>query len=174
MDFRRPIASGWRILPRFSSATSGSVIASLPRAINRGFVVTSGRGPRFDRMGRWSGLFQVGLLPPQDMTRQVDHPYYLAIRSKVCSGLSFCLASVVGCWDWDHFWDRRFTPWPNWFRRDDPRAFLGRIRTWILTNEVSTWFRLRDGWLIWDDAGRELEWQAWRRALVVAGGTKSE
>jgi len=54
-----------------------------------------------------------------------------------------------------------------------PRSFLGTVRMWILTNEVSTWFRLRDGWLIWDDAGRETEWQAWR-ALAVTGGTKSE
>ena len=53
-----------------------------------------------------------------------------------------------------------------------PKSFLGTIRTWILANEVSTWFRLRDGWLLWEDAGREVEWQAWRRAL--AGGTKSE
>ena len=25
--------------------------------------------------------------------------------SKVCPGLSFCPASVVGSWDWDHLWD---------------------------------------------------------------------
>jgi len=56
-----------------------------------------------------------------------------------------------------------------------PRSFLGRIRRWILVNEVSTWLRLRDGWLVWGDAGREIEWQAWRgRAFVVAGETKSE
>jgi dolichyldiphosphatase len=53
-----------------------------------------------------------------------------------------------------------------------PRSFLGVIRRWILTNEVSTWFRLRDGWLIWGDAGREIEWRAWR--ALVAGEIKSE
>ena len=55
-----------------------------------------------------------------------------------------------------------------------PKSFLGTIRTWALANEVSTWLRLRDGWLIWDDAGREMEWQVWRRAFVAAGETKSE
>ena len=56
-----------------------------------------------------------------------------------------------------------------------PRSVLGIIRRWILANEVSTWFRLRDGWLLGYDAGREMEWQLWRqRALVAAGGTKSE
>ena len=53
-----------------------------------------------------------------------------------------------------------------------PRSFLGVIRRWMLTNEVSTWFRLRDGWLIWGDAGREVEWQAWH--ALVAGEIKSE
>jgi len=55
-----------------------------------------------------------------------------------------------------------------------PRSFLGVIRTWILTNKVSTWSRVRDGWLVWDDAGREAEWQRWRRALGAAGRPKSE
>lgn len=59
-----------------------------------------------------------------------------------------------------------------------PKSLLGTIRMWILTNELSTWFRMRDGWLVWDDAGRETEWQTWRRALAVGtaaqSGTKSE
>jgi len=55
-----------------------------------------------------------------------------------------------------------------------PKSVLGRIRTWILTNGVSTWFRIRDGWLVWDDAGHEVEWQEWRRALAVRNRTKSE
>lgn len=55
-----------------------------------------------------------------------------------------------------------------------PKSVLGRIRTWILMNGVSTWFRVRDGWLIWGDAGHEAEWEAWRRALAVTDRTKSE
>ncbi|KAF9778314.1 PAP2 superfamily-domain-containing protein [Thelephora terrestris] len=55
-----------------------------------------------------------------------------------------------------------------------PKSILGRIRTWILTNDVSTWFRIRDGWLVWDDAGHEVEWWEWRRALDGQSRTKSE
>lgn len=62
----------------------------------------------------------------------------------------------------------------EWIPARWPKSFLGRIRRWILTNEVSTWFRLRDGWLVWDDAGREAEWQAWRRAFVVADSRRAK
>ena len=138
-----------------------------------GLIVASGRGPRFDRMGWWSGLLQVGLLSSAniDPAEEADRPCYLAIRAPRYAlgyhsapqvlwgvGIGIIFGTVV-------YTLAELVP----TRR--PKSFLGAIRTWILTNEVSTWFRLRDGWLIWDDAGREVEWQTWRRATV---GTKSE
>jgi dolichyldiphosphatase len=47
----------------------------------------------------------------------------------------------------------------------NPRSLLGQLRTKILSNPVSEWFRLRDGWLVWDDCGKEMEWQEWRKQL---------
>ncbi|TFY73163.1 hypothetical protein EWM64_g10848, partial [Hericium alpestre] len=46
-----------------------------------------------------------------------------------------------------------------------PQSVLGRARMLLLTNPVSTWLRIRDGWLVWADGGVEEQWQAWRRAF---------
>ena len=43
-----------------------------------------------------------------------------------------------------------------------PQSMAGRTRTWILTNPVSTWLRLRDGWAVYPDSGTETHWQQWR------------
>ncbi|KAL0953879.1 hypothetical protein HGRIS_005053 [Hohenbuehelia grisea] len=43
-----------------------------------------------------------------------------------------------------------------------PQSPLGKFRAYLLTNPISTWIRLRDGWAIWPDAGQEEEWQRWR------------
>lgn len=48
---------------------------------------------------------------------------------------------------------------PTWY----PDSTLGRFKQWILSNPVSTWVQLRDGWDIWPDAGRESEWIRWRQ-----------
>ncbi|KAH6904810.1 phosphatidic acid phosphatase type 2/haloperoxidase [Coprinopsis sp. MPI-PUGE-AT-0042] len=45
-----------------------------------------------------------------------------------------------------------------------PNSMLGQFKTWILSNPVSTFLQLRDGWAIWADAGRESEWLRWREA----------
>jgi dolichyldiphosphatase len=46
-----------------------------------------------------------------------------------------------------------------------PGSFLGRIRAFLINNPVSTWLRIRDGWLIWPDGGHEEEWKRWRADL---------
>ncbi|KAF8634562.1 hypothetical protein AX17_004152 [Amanita inopinata Kibby_2008] len=43
-----------------------------------------------------------------------------------------------------------------------PLSILGRIKTFIVTNPLSTWIQIRDGWAIWGDGGREEEWTRWR------------
>ena len=142
----------------------------------RGLVVASGRGPLFNRMGWWSCLFQVGPLSSAGCgpAKKVDHPYYLATHTpRYALGYHSALQVLWGVGIGITFGIVFYTL-AELVPARRPKSFLGTIRTWILTNEVSTWFRLRDGWLIWDDAGRELEWQAWRRALTHAGGTKSE
>lgn len=163
-------------------------VSHLPRQVSsslysdgkqtRGFLLTPSCGPRFDHMGRWSGLFQVGLLSSAgyDPAVKVDRPRYLDPHAPRYA-LGYHSASQV-LWGIGIgiIFGTVFYALAELMPTRRPKSFLGTIRTWILTNEVSTWLRVRDGWLVWDDAGREREWQAWRRACVVAadGGTKSE
>ncbi|TFK83869.1 PAP2-domain-containing protein [Polyporus arcularius HHB13444] len=63
------------------------------------------------------------------------------------------------------------TRWPN--------SPLGRFRTALLTNPVCAWFRLRDGWAVWADAGTEAQYVRWReewdkRRLATTGKAKEE
>ncbi|EDR10632.1 uncharacterized protein LACBIDRAFT_317313 [Laccaria bicolor S238N-H82] len=44
-----------------------------------------------------------------------------------------------------------------------PSSYLGRTKIWLLSNPVSTWLEIRDGWAVWPDAGRESEWVRWRK-----------
>jgi len=44
-----------------------------------------------------------------------------------------------------------------------PQTVFGRFRKALLLHPLSTFFRLKDGWAVWEDGGREEEWQAWRR-----------
>ncbi|KAH9832618.1 PAP2-domain-containing protein [Rhodofomes roseus] len=60
-----------------------------------------------------------------------------------------------------------------------PRSSLGRARAAVLENPVSTWFRIRDGWAVWSDGGKEIEWLRWRAewsrsAGMNSGGLKRE
>ncbi|EKM81804.1 hypothetical protein AGABI1DRAFT_112044 [Agaricus bisporus var. burnettii JB137-S8] len=43
-----------------------------------------------------------------------------------------------------------------------PTSFLSQVKLFVLENPVSTWLQIRDGWAIWSDGGREVEWQRWR------------
>ncbi|OCH91518.1 PAP2-domain-containing protein [Obba rivulosa] len=47
---------------------------------------------------------------------------------------------------------------PVWW----PSSLLGQARILLLSNPVSTWFRLRDGWAVWHDGGIETQWLRWR------------
>lgn len=60
-----------------------------------------------------------------------------------------------------------------------PQSFLGRARAVVLANPVSTWFRIRDGWAVWEDGGMEEQWKQWRRewdkhALGTSQGIKRD
>lgn len=44
-----------------------------------------------------------------------------------------------------------------------PNSLLGKARRFLLTNPVSTWLRIRDGWAVWSDSGTEDQWQLWQR-----------
>ena len=44
-----------------------------------------------------------------------------------------------------------------------PSSLPGRVRTAILTNPICAWFRLRDGWAVWPDAGTEAQYHLWRK-----------
>ncbi|KAI0718317.1 PAP2-domain-containing protein [Fomitopsis betulina] len=50
-----------------------------------------------------------------------------------------------------------------------PTSALGRARTTALANPISTWFRVRDGWAVWADGGREAEWTRWRMQWEKSG-----
>lgn len=43
-----------------------------------------------------------------------------------------------------------------------PYSLLGRFRTWLVANPISTWLQIRDGWAVWSDGGREEEWKRWK------------
>ncbi|PCH36313.1 PAP2-domain-containing protein [Wolfiporia cocos MD-104 SS10] len=43
-----------------------------------------------------------------------------------------------------------------------PQSGLGRFRTWVLSNPLSVWLRVRDGWAVWGDSGTEAQWLQWR------------
>lgn len=43
-----------------------------------------------------------------------------------------------------------------------PDSKFGRIRFAIVNHPISVWLQLRDGWAVWADAGREVEWKQWR------------
>lgn len=60
-----------------------------------------------------------------------------------------------------------------------PNSSLGRFRSSILAHPIATWLRLRDGWAVWADGGRETEWQAWRvqwekQRLAAASKSKAK
>ena len=54
-----------------------------------------------------------------------------------------------------------------------PHSLLGRFRTALLTNPLSTWFRLRDGWVVWSDAGTEVQYHRWREEWDQKRGART-
>ncbi|KAJ8695307.1 hypothetical protein PTI98_007913 [Pleurotus ostreatus] len=57
--------------------------------------------------------------------------------------------------------------------RRRPRSLLGRLRVSLLNNPISIWLRIRDGWAVWSDGGREDEWLRWRAEWTKFGKEKS-
>jgi len=43
-----------------------------------------------------------------------------------------------------------------------PDSTIGRLRRWILSSSPATWFRLKDGWAVWDDGGHGDTYRRWR------------
>jgi dolichyldiphosphatase len=43
-----------------------------------------------------------------------------------------------------------------------PNSLLGRLKLFLLTNPLSQWLQIRDGWAVWPDGGRDVEWHRWR------------
>ncbi|KAF9258940.1 PAP2-domain-containing protein [Marasmius fiardii PR-910] len=41
--------------------------------------------------------------------------------------------------------------------------FSSALKSFILTNPVSEFLEIRDGWAVWSDGGRQDEWKRWRR-----------
>jgi len=58
---------------------------------------------------------------------------------------------------------------PLWY----PRSVLGQMKTAVLANPLCAWFRLRDGWAIWEDGGNEAQWLRWRDEWDRRRGTES-
>jgi len=46
--------------------------------------------------------------------------------------------------------------------RHQPHSLLGAIKRWCITNPISAWIRIRDGWAVFPDGGRESEWERWK------------
>lgn len=42
-----------------------------------------------------------------------------------------------------------------------PNSALGKLRIAIISNPMSAWLRIRDGWAVWEDGGMEDAWQSW-------------
>ncbi|KAI0794443.1 PAP2-domain-containing protein [Fomes fomentarius] len=59
-----------------------------------------------------------------------------------------------------------------------PSSLFGKLRTTLLKSPISAWFRLRDGWAVWADAGTEAQYWRWReewdRKRGVAAMKKTE
>jgi len=43
-----------------------------------------------------------------------------------------------------------------------PESLLGQLKESLLDSRIAQYIRLRDGWAIWEDGGREDEWQRWK------------
>ncbi|KAJ7281412.1 PAP2-domain-containing protein [Mycena rebaudengoi] len=46
--------------------------------------------------------------------------------------------------------------------RRRPKSIFGTLKTFLVMNPISTWLQIRDGWGVWADGGREVEWLRWR------------
>ncbi|KAJ4475039.1 hypothetical protein J3R30DRAFT_3658919 [Lentinula aciculospora] len=59
-----------------------------------------------------------------------------------------------------------------------PNSVLGQFKVFLVSNPVSTWLQIRDGWALWPDGGREDDWKRWKiewdRQRVVSREKQSQ
>ncbi|KAJ3743610.1 PAP2-domain-containing protein [Lentinula detonsa] len=59
-----------------------------------------------------------------------------------------------------------------------PNSPLGQLKAFLVSNPISTWLQIRDGWAIWPDGGREGDWKRWKakwdRQRVVSTEKRSQ
>jgi dolichyldiphosphatase len=48
-----------------------------------------------------------------------------------------------------------------------PASVLGRAKIVVLDHPIIAWLQIRDGWAIWADGGREVEWLRWKTEWEV-------
>lgn len=155
------IANGWDTSQRSYSATSPSGTA-LHR---RDFVCLTGRArwcsTRASSPGR--GLWHIlgasitlVVLPP--VLLRSARSYHLTYHSarQVLWGVAIGVVFGVVFYTLAEFIPVRH-----------PKSLLGRLRNAVLSNPLSVWFRLRDGWLVYPDGGIEEQWAAWRSRWEV-------
>jgi len=51
-----------------------------------------------------------------------------------------------------------------------PTSVPGRAKIMFLNHPIIAWLRIRDGWAVWEDGGREDEWWIWRAQWEVKKG----
>ncbi len=105
-------------------------------------------------MGRCSCVFEVrgsyfSAIPPRDQTFRYHLEYHTA--PQIVWG--FGIGAIFG---FALFLITELIP------RRRPRSLLGRLRVTLLSNPIFIWIRIRDGWAVWADGGREDEWLRWR------------
>lgn len=59
---------------------------------------------------------------------------------------------------------------PLWY----PRSVVGQMKAAVLGNPLCSWFRLRDGWAVWEDGGAEPQWLRWRAEWDRRRGKESQ
>ncbi|KAK7025196.1 acidPPc domain-containing protein [Favolaschia claudopus] len=79
--------------------------------------------------------------------------YYLRYHSiaQILWGLGIGIALGTSCYGVCELIPRR-----------RPKSIFGVVKMFAVENPVSTWLQIRDGWGVWADGGREVEWLRWR------------
>ncbi|KAG9103525.1 hypothetical protein FRC07_009973 [Ceratobasidium sp. 392] len=54
-----------------------------------------------------------------------------------------------------------------------PDSSMAQLRSAILDSPIARWARIRDGWTIWPDGGKEDEYELWRKAWATTKDTNT-
>ncbi|CEL56352.1 hypothetical protein RSOLAG1IB_07738 [Rhizoctonia solani AG-1 IB] len=77
----------------------------------------------------------------------------------VCYSRYIIWGAIIGvCTGATHYLVTEF--WPA----RSPDSSAGKLRSAILNSPIAQWARIRDGWLIWGDGGKEHEYARWKAA----------